>query len=92
MKCPKCSRDTYSKKWNSCTSFGCSLNHSVLDTTPIPVTRAPRISVTIPAKRGRPKKDGALTNAERQRAYRERQRAGDKGRAAGAVASGGHGT
>ena len=78
MNCPKCGHDTYSKKWGSCTALGCSLNHSVIDTTPIPVTRAQRLSVTIPAKRGRPKKEGALTNAQRQKALRDRRKSGDK--------------
>lgn len=29
MRCPKCSHNTFTKKWGTCTAEGCSLNNSV---------------------------------------------------------------
>lgn len=72
-RCPKCKRLTYSPKHNSCTADGCVLNHTV--SRAISVTATPRISVTPKAKRGRPSKASPLTNAQRQRAHRERAKA-----------------
>lgn len=65
MKCPKCGRGTYSKKFDQCSAC---LDEKAISVTP------KRISVTIPVRRGRPPKDGALSNAERQRIYRARKK------------------
>ncbi len=95
MKCPKCYRDTYSKKWGTCT--GCLNDASVTkvpnNVTPVTKTKsheeakvgthtgagnlgvAPLSGSTVPSllpRRGRPKK--YASNAEKQRAYRERSR------------------
>lgn len=79
MNCPKCGCDTYSKKWGSCTALGCSLNHSVIDTAPVPVTR---VTKPVTPRKVKPVTQGKrgpaatyASPAEKQRAYRERRKA-----------------
>lgn len=81
MKCPKCHRDTYSKKWGSCTACppvtkaaeDVTESPGVIVTTTFNVTDAPANIVTgdEPVRRGRPRK--YASNAERQAAYRGRK-------------------
>lgn len=69
MRCPKCSRDTYSKKWGTCTAEGCLLNHSVTRQVLVPVIQIAKANKrdTI-VTRGRPRKWANET--ERKRAQR----------------------
>lgn len=87
MKCPKCKRDTYSKKWDQCSNRECPTNKRDTVTeqdgerdsvTPPPDTKGAvtvqqnRDSVThCPTCTCEAKKVYA-TNADRQRAYRQR--------------------
>lgn len=68
MKCPKCPHDTFSKKWNSCTAEGCSLNHSVTRTAVVPVIQTTAMAIKRDTTRGRPRKWASET--ERKRAQR----------------------
>ena len=45
MKCPKCGRDTYSKKWGTCTACSGGAPR-VVTKAPEPVTKAPEVIVT----------------------------------------------
>lgn len=53
MRCPKCSHDTYSKKWGTCTAEGCALNHSVWRYDIVP-TGSGSASVTVGGTRNAP--------------------------------------
>ena len=87
-KCPNCKRETYSQKWGTCTACGYRhLGETVTETvtrkgrTVTTLTNADYVATIITdvgyrewPKGGRGKRVYA-SNAERQRAYRERSKA-----------------
>jgi len=68
MICPNCRRHTFSKKWETCTA--CHYRHLGQIKTET-VTPKPE---TVTLNKGGRGKRSFKSNAERQRAYRERQR------------------
>ncbi len=78
MKCPRCHRDTYSKKWDSCTA--CDQLPLGLPIASTFVTEAANSVTLTPRRRGRPPKgDVAMTPRERVAAHRARKARTDVG-------------
>jgi hypothetical protein len=83
MKCPKCGRDTYSKKWGSCTACGLGSVTSAATPTKEEVTRTITqerpalvpVTETVTPGESCPTcgQKVPMTNAERQAAYRGRK-------------------
>jgi rRNA maturation endonuclease Nob1 len=83
MKCPKCGRDTYSKKWDSCAACGLGSVTSAVTPTKQKVTqtitqeRPVLVPVTESVTPGEEcptcGQKVPMTNAQRQAAYRGRK-------------------